>query len=64
MVAPTLLHLSPERLEYLEQITDVVRLRVVLYLSPKPPTGRRSREYPSGRPNPWRAAHLRRHRHR
>ncbi|WP_329391546.1 hypothetical protein OG625_39915 (plasmid) [Streptomyces sp. NBC_01351] len=65
MVDPVPLHLSPERLERLEQLTDAIRLRAALYASPKPPpVRRRSRQYPGGRPNPWRAARLRRRRQR
>lgn len=65
MVEPVPLHLSPELLERLEQLTDAVRLRAALYPAPKPPpVRRRSRQYPGGRPNPWRAARLRRRRQR
>ncbi|OIJ85222.1 hypothetical protein [Streptomyces colonosanans] len=63
MVAPIPPYLSPARLEYLQQLTDASRLRAVLYPSPKlPPVRRRSssRQYPGGRPNPWRTARGRR----
>ncbi|MDR3082677.1 MAG: hypothetical protein LBV60_17415 [Streptomyces sp.] len=63
MVAPTPPHLSPEQRERLEQLADTARLRMALSLSPKsPPTRRpsRSRQYPGGRPNPWRTARGRR----
>ncbi|MCZ0983796.1 hypothetical protein O1L60_44325 [Streptomyces diastatochromogenes] len=54
-------HLLPEQRERLERLVDAVRLRTVLYPFPKPPPiRRRSRQYPGGRPNPWRAACLRR----
>ncbi|MGW7410029.1 hypothetical protein ACWGI9_41180 [Streptomyces sp. NPDC054833] len=54
---------SPELLERLEQFADASRLRAALYQSPKPPPVRhRSRQYPGGRPNPWRTARLRRRR--
>ncbi|MET9175825.1 hypothetical protein ABZX64_33030 [Streptomyces misionensis] len=62
MVAPTPPHLSPEQRERLEQLA-AARLRMALYPSPKPPPVRRrsrSRQYPGGRPNPWRAARGRR----
>ncbi|GAA3914518.1 hypothetical protein GCM10023084_77710 [Streptomyces lacrimifluminis] len=65
MVVPTLPYLSPERLEHLQQLADASRLRAALYPSPKPPPIRRrsrSRQYPGGRPNPWRTARLRRRR--
>ncbi|MFF0754595.1 hypothetical protein [Streptomyces sp. NPDC004267] len=60
-------HLSPEQRERLEQLVDAVRLRMVLYPSPKPPPFQpraRSRQYPGGRPNPWRSAWTRRRRQR
>ncbi|MGW4758505.1 hypothetical protein [Streptomyces chartreusis] len=61
MVTPIPSYISPERLERLEQLADASRLRAALYPSPKPPPiRRRSRQYPGGRPNPWRAARLRR----
>ncbi|THA28430.1 hypothetical protein E6R18_28140 [Streptomyces sp. A1277] len=64
MVAPTPPRLSPEQRERLEQLADAARLRMALYPSPTtpPPTrGRsRSRQYPGGRPNPWRTARGRR----
>ncbi|MDG9719791.1 hypothetical protein [Streptomyces sp. DH24] len=62
-VAPILPHLSPERLEQLQQLADMSRLRATLYPSPKPPPVRRrsrSRQYRGGRPNPWRTARGRR----
>jgi hypothetical protein len=65
MVAPTPPHLSPEQRERLEQLADAARLRMALYPSPKPPPARRpsrSRQYPGGRPNPWRTERLRRRR--
>ncbi|MDG9711395.1 MULTISPECIES: hypothetical protein [unclassified Streptomyces] len=63
MVHPTLPHLSPEQRERLEQLADAARLRAALYPSPKPPPVRRrsrSRQYPGGRPNPWRSVRGRR----
>lgn len=59
MVAPIPPYLSPERLE---QLADASRQRqAALYPSPKPPQRRRRlRQYPGGRPNPWRTARLRR----
>lgn len=61
MAEPVPLSLSPERLE---QLTDAVRLRVVLYPSPKPPpVRRRSRQYPGSRPKPRRSSRLRRRHH-
>ncbi|WP_079054571.1 hypothetical protein [Streptomyces graminilatus] len=55
--------LSPERLARLKELTDASRLRVALYPPPKPPRRRRTRQYPSGRPNPpWQPVHHRRHR--
>ncbi|QKZ18596.1 hypothetical protein [Streptomyces chartreusis] len=55
-----LIQLSPQQRERLEQLADAIRLRATLYPPPKPPIRRRSRQYPGGRPNPWRAARLRR----
>ncbi|MFJ2900603.1 hypothetical protein ACIO87_37815 [Streptomyces sp. NPDC087218] len=48
-------HLSPERLKRLAELADASRLRAALY---PPPARRRSRsrQYPGGRPNPWRTA--------
>ncbi|WJY43184.1 hypothetical protein QT196_38625 (plasmid) [Streptomyces sp. P9-2B-2] len=61
MVEPIPPHLSPERLERLQQLTDAVRLRAALYPAPKPPpVRRRSRQYPNGRSKPRRSARLRR----
>ncbi|WP_189867160.1 hypothetical protein [Streptomyces poonensis] len=63
MIHPTPPHLSPEQLERLEQLADASRLRAALYPSPKPSPVRRrsrSRQYPGGRPNPWRTARGRR----
>ncbi|MFD3663956.1 hypothetical protein ACFWVF_25790 [Streptomyces sp. NPDC058659] len=61
MVDLILIQLSSEQRERLEQLADASRLRTALYPSPKPrPVRRRSRQYPDGRPNPWRAARLRR----
>ncbi|MEU0219077.1 hypothetical protein ABZ281_30055 [Streptomyces sp. NPDC006265] len=67
MVDPTPLHLSPEQREHLEQLIDASRLRMAqlaaLNRSPKPPPRRpRTRQYPGGRPNPWRTARLPRRR--
>ncbi|MFE3830862.1 hypothetical protein [Streptomyces sp. NPDC059092] len=61
MVDLVLMQLSPERRERLEQLANASRLRAALYPSPKPPPiRRRSRQYPGGRANPWRAARLHR----
>ncbi|MFJ4568990.1 hypothetical protein ACIP4U_36130 [Streptomyces caelestis] len=61
MVHPTPPHLSPEQRERLEQLADAARLRAALYPSPKPqPVRRRSRQFPGGRPNPWRSVRGRR----
>ncbi|AEY94281.1 hypothetical protein SHJG_p1150 (plasmid) [Streptomyces hygroscopicus subsp. jinggangensis 5008] len=63
MIYPALPHLSPEQRERLEQLADAARLRAALYPSPKPPPVRcrsRSRQYPGGRPNPWRSLRGRR----
>lgn len=61
MVHPTLPPLSPEQRERLEQLADAARLRAALYPSPKPPpVRRRSRQFPGGRPNPWRSVRGRR----
>ncbi|WP_424863406.1 hypothetical protein [Streptomyces sp. MMS24-I29] len=65
MVAPTLPHLTPEQREHLEQLADAARLRAALYPSPKPTPARPAplpppRQYPGGRPNPWRTARGRR----
>ncbi|CAL9671107.1 hypothetical protein [Streptomyces sp. enrichment culture] len=65
MVAPNPPHLSPEQRERLEQLAEAARLRMALSPSPKPPPARRpsrTRQYPGGRPNPWRAERLRRRR--
>lgn len=59
MVAPTPSHLSPEQRERLEQLADAAQLRTALYPPSKPaPAWRRSRsrQYPGGRPSPWRTA--------
>ncbi|WP_406500255.1 hypothetical protein OG936_37980 [Streptomyces sp. NBC_00846] len=67
MVEPVRSSLSPEQRERLEQLADASRLRAALYPSPKLPPLRhraRSRQYPSGRPNPRRSARTRRHRQR
>ncbi|WP_435059719.1 hypothetical protein [Streptomyces sp. bgisy060] len=66
MVNPAPPHLSPEQRERLERLVDAVRLRTVLYPSPKPPLRprARSRQYPGGRPNPWRSACTHRRRQR
>jgi hypothetical protein len=57
MVDPIPPYLSPEHLKRLQQLADASRLRAALYASPKPPPVRdRSRQYPGGRPNPWRSA--------
>ncbi|WP_393053022.1 hypothetical protein [Streptomyces sp. LN549] len=59
LASPT--HLTPEQLEHLEELVTASRLRAARSPSPKPPpTRRRSRQYPGGRPNPWRVARLRR----
>ncbi|MFF8696778.1 hypothetical protein ACF08W_31650 [Streptomyces sp. NPDC015144] len=61
MVDLILIQLSPEQQERLERLTDASRLRQAESPTPKPlPVRRRSRQYPGGRPNPWRAARLRR----
>ncbi len=55
MVNPIPPYISPKRLERLEEFADASRLRAVLY-PPKPPPLRRrtrSRQFPSGRSNPW-----------
>lgn len=45
--------LSPEQLARLKELADASRLRVALYPLPKPPRRRRrTRQYPSGKPNP------------
>ncbi|MDX3528221.1 hypothetical protein P1P75_17695 [Streptomyces sp. ID05-39B] len=69
MVDPIPPYLSPERLKHLQQLADASRLRIAqraaLYPSLEPPpVRRRSRQYPGGRPNPWRSARLRRRRQR
>ncbi|MFF1285801.1 hypothetical protein [Streptomyces sp. NPDC058299] len=60
MVNPIPTYLWPKQLERLEELVDASRLRVAaLYSSPKPQSLRRrsrSRQYPGGRPNPWRTA--------
>ncbi|MFJ4767506.1 hypothetical protein ACIP88_00090 [Streptomyces uncialis] len=68
-VTPEYLELLAEnldrRIERLEQLADAARLRVTLYPAPEPPPARRrrfSRQYPGGRPNPWRTMRLRRRR--
>ncbi|WP_030594046.1 hypothetical protein [Streptomyces anulatus] len=63
MVAPTLPHLSPAQRERLEQLAEAARLHAALYPVPKPPAVQRrsrSRQYPGGRPSPWRTARGRR----
>ncbi|MFJ4008082.1 hypothetical protein ACIPWL_32210 [Streptomyces sp. NPDC090023] len=57
-----LIRLSPKQRERLERLADASRLRTALYPSPTPRSSvrRRSRQYPGGRPNPWRTARLRR----
>lgn len=63
MVVPIPLYLSPEDLKHLQQLADASLLRVALYASLEPPPVRhRSRQYPCGRPNPWRSVRLRRRR--
>ncbi|MEV7080037.1 hypothetical protein AB0N88_16045 [Streptomyces sp. NPDC093516] len=59
MVHPTPPHLSPEQRERLEQLADAARLRAALYRSPKPVRSR-TRQFPGGRPNPWRSVRGRR----
>ncbi|MFD3976344.1 hypothetical protein [Streptomyces cyaneofuscatus] len=56
-----LIHLSPKQRERLEHLADASRLRTALYPPPKPRPSvrRRSRQYPGGRPNPWRTPRLR-----
>ncbi|MBB4162417.1 hypothetical protein [Streptomyces cinereoruber] len=59
--------LTPEYMERLEQITDAVRLWAVLYAAPAVPApvrGRRTRQYPGGRPNSPRAVRPHRSRRR
>ncbi|MCX5434803.1 hypothetical protein OHU11_42255 (plasmid) [Streptomyces sp. NBC_00257] len=63
MVEPVQPSLSPEQRERLEQLADAARLRMALSPSPTPPPARRpsrSRQYPGGRPNPWRTTRARR----
>ncbi|MCZ4100998.1 hypothetical protein [Streptomyces sp. H39-C1] len=61
MVDLILVQLSPEQLERLERLADMSRRRAVRSRSRKSLSPlRRSRQYPGGRPNPWRAARLRR----
>ncbi|MCZ9340521.1 hypothetical protein NGM37_22440, partial [Streptomyces sp. TRM76130] len=63
MVKPVRPSLSPEQRERLEQLADAARLRMALYPSPTPLPVRgrsRSRQYPGGRPHPWRTARGRR----
>jgi hypothetical protein len=65
MVDPNPPYLSPEQLKHLKQLADASRLRAALHPSPKPPpVRRRSRQYPGGRPNPWRSMRLHRRRQR
>ncbi|MFI1051789.1 hypothetical protein [Streptomyces griseoruber] len=56
--------LSPEQLARLQETADASRLRVALYPAPKPPQRRRrTRQYPSGKPNPpWQPTRYRRRR--
>ncbi|WP_333745737.1 hypothetical protein [Streptomyces sp. IBSBF 2950] len=54
--------LSPEQLERLKELADEARLRAAQRQPSKPPRRRRTRQYPGGRPNPWRTARLRRRR--
>ncbi len=59
--------LAPEYMERLEQLADAVRLRAVLYAAPAVPApvrGRRTQQYPGGRPNPPRAVRPHRSRRR
>lgn len=45
--------LSPEQLERLKELADASRLRAARSQPPKPPQRRRrTRQYPSGKPNP------------
>ncbi|RSO09443.1 hypothetical protein DMH18_17595 [Streptomyces sp. WAC 06783] len=51
----------------LPQFAAASRLRAALYPSPKPPRllrRSRSRQYPSGRPNPWQPTRRQHRRHR
>jgi hypothetical protein len=60
MMDPTGRQLSPERLHLIRQLVEESRRRQAMYPSPKPPQRRRRmRQYPGGRPNPWRSARLR-----
>ncbi|MBP5880699.1 hypothetical protein F3K37_42095 [Streptomyces sp. LBUM 1477] len=61
MVEPTP-QLSPEQLERLKELADAARQRAAQCQPPKPPRRRRTRQYPGGRPNPWRTMRLRRRR--
>ncbi|QDN64322.1 hypothetical protein [Streptomyces sp. S1D4-14] len=58
MVEPIPPELSPAQRARLKQLTNAVRLRAALY--PPPKRRRWTRQYPGGRPNPWRSARLRR----
>ncbi|MFJ5851145.1 hypothetical protein [Streptomyces sp. NPDC092903] len=60
MLNPSPTYISPKRLERLEELADAARRRAARLPSPKPPVRRGSRQYPGGRPNPWRVARLRR----
>ncbi|MFI2215110.1 hypothetical protein [Streptomyces sp. NPDC020141] len=61
MVDLILIQLSPEQRERLEHLADAGRLRTALHPAPKPrPVRSRSRQYPGGRPNPWRTSRPRR----
>jgi hypothetical protein len=63
MVAPTPPHLSPEQRDAWSSSPMPPGCALALSPSPKPPPARhrsRSRQYPGGRPNPWRTARGRR----
>lgn len=65
MADPTPLHLSPELLERLQQLTHPVRPRAALPPLKPPPARRSPRQYHGGRPNPQRSVrHHARHRGR
>lgn len=62
---PTRLEFSPVRLRQIQYLVEEIRRRQAAYSSPQSPQPcRRTRQYPSGRPNPpwWHARHGRRRR--